>query len=210
MSIRAGLAGAAALLLTGCGFRPLYMPEHGQPGVAARGLAAIYVPVLLNRDGQLMRQALQQRVEGSGSGVAKEYELLAQPVISGEGIAIQRDSSTTRVRLNGSVTWVLRKLDLAHTVVASGSGRIVDGYNILNEQYFAADLEGEAGTRRIVTALADQVVQQVAIYFRRQAANPAAPPPAISASPAPGPIIPFDAPVPGGVPGEVAPDIITR
>ena len=201
---------AAALLLGGCGFRPLYLPEHGTPGVAATELSAIYVPVLLNRDGQLMRQALQQRVEGSGLGTAKKYELLAQPIITAEGIAIQRDSSTTRVRINGSATWILRRLDLAHTVVASGSARIVDGTDVLDEQYFEADLANESATRRIVLALADQVTQQVAVYFRRHETNPDAAPPVQTAAPAPGPIIPADAAVPGGVPGQVAPNVIGR
>lgn len=204
--MKAALAGL--LLLAGCGFHPLYLPDGGRtPGIATRELAAVYVPVMVNRDGQLMRQALQQRVEGPGYGIAKQYELLAQPSISSEGIAIQRDSSTTRVRLNGSVTWSLRKLDVAHTLVASGSARIVDGFNIFDQEFFAADIENETATKRIVASLSDQVVQQLAVFFRRRAANPDVAAPTPSASPAPGPIIPEDAPVPGGAPGTVAPDI---
>ena len=207
--MRRALAGL--LLLSGCGFHPLYLPDAGgKPGVATRELAAIYVPVYANREGQLMREALQQRVEGTGYGIAKQYELIAPPVITPEGIAIQRDSSTTRVRLNGSTTWVLRKLDAARTPVASGSARIVDGYNIFNQEFFAADIEGETATKRIVVSLADQVVIQLATYFKDRAANPDTSAPRPSAAPVPGPIIPFDAPVPGGAPGTVTPNIIAQ
>lgn len=194
---RPTLLAALALGLGGCGFRPLYMPEGGGRSIAADELAAVYVPVMAERSGQLMRQALQQRIEGSGTGIAKKYELLTAPNITGEGIAIQRDNSTTRVRLNGSAPWILRRLDVAHTVMATGSARIVDGYNILNQQYFAADLESEAAVRRVADALADQVVMQVAIFLRRQAVTPA---------PAQGPVA-IGAPAPAEVPG-IVPDVV--
>lgn len=166
-------AALAAPALAGCGFHPLYLPASGNtPGPAAAGLAQIYVPVIAERSGQLLRQALQRRTEGSGSGAAKTYELVAAPALSGEGIAIQRDTSTTRIRLTGTATWSLRQLNLQHTVLVSGASRIVDGYNILNQQFFAADLESEAAVTRIMESLADKIVTQVAIYFDRQAKTP--------------------------------------
>lgn len=188
----------ATLLLAGCGFRPLYMPETASGSIAANEVAAIYVPVMGERAGQLMRQALQQRIEGSGTGIAKQYELITGPAISGEGVAVQRDNSTTRVRLNGSANWILRKLDVGRTVLATGSARAVDGYNILNQQYFAAEIESSAAQKRIVETMADQVVTQVAIFLRRRAlaGAPAAAPVAV------GPAAPTE--VPGIVP-EIGP-----
>jgi len=184
----------AVLLLAGCGFRPLYMPEGASGSIAANELAAVYVPVMGERAGQLMRQALQQRIEGSGTGIAKQYELITAPAISGESIAIQRDNSTTRVRLNGSANWTLRRLDVARTVLATGSARSVDGFNVLNQQYFAADLENAAAQKRIVEAMADQVTTQVAIFLRRRAvaATPATAPASL------GPAAPTE--IPGTIP----------
>ena len=170
---RAFLAGGGAAVLGGCGFRPLYLPEGGSGSVASTELAAVYIPVMPERAGQLLRQALQQRMDGPGLGVAKKYDLITSPAISGEGIAIQRDSSTTRIRLNGSAAWTLRLLNLEHTVLTSGNSRIVDGYNILSNQFFAADMESEAAFRRITSALADQIVLQVGIFLKRRA-EPAA------------------------------------
>ncbi len=194
MSFRLVAVALAVGLLAGCGFRPLYMPEGASGSIAANELAAVYVPVMAERSGQLMRQALQQRIEGSGTGIAKKYELVAPPAISGEGIAIQRDNSTTRVRLNGSANWTLRQLDVARTVLATGAARAVDGFNVLNQQYFAADLENEAAQKRLVESMADQVTTQVAIFLRRRAvaATPAAGP--VSVSPA------APAEVPGTIP----------
>ncbi|MGI4951210.1 MAG: LPS assembly lipoprotein LptE [Janthinobacterium lividum] len=168
------LFGGGLAALSGCGFRPLYLPEGGRGSPASEALAAIYVPVMPERSGQLLRQALQRRFEGSGTGIAKKYELVANLSMSAEGIAIQRDTSTTRIRLTASAPWSLRKLDLAHTVITTGSSRVLDGYNILNQQYFAADLESEAAVRRAAESLADQIATQLAIFLKRQAAAPPA------------------------------------
>jgi len=166
---RAALLGCGAAL-AGCGFRPLYAPAgSGVAGPASAEMAAIFVPVYAERSGQLLRQALQQRFEGSGAGIAKKYELIASLAISGDAIAIQRDSSSSRVRLIGSAPWTLRTLSLEHPVLAQGTSRVLDGYNILDQQYFAADLENETATRRIASTLANQITQQVGAFFLRRA-----------------------------------------
>ena len=165
------LLGAAGGL-AGCGFHPLYAPvAGGVPGPAAAELAAVYVPVLPERNGQLIRQALQQRFEGTGTGVAKKYQLDVHDSVAGEGIAIQRDNSTTRIRLVGTASWVLRTLSLERTPLADGSARVLDGYNILNQQYFAADLEGQAANVRVTQALADQITIKLATYFQQHASK---------------------------------------
>ncbi|MBC7799355.1 MAG: hypothetical protein H7Z10_01930 [Gemmatimonadaceae bacterium] len=121
------------------------------------------------RPGQLLRQALQQRLEGSGSGVAKRFELIATIALSAEGIGLLRDSTSSRVRLVGTAPWVLRTLSLERTIVAQGTSRALDGYNILNQQYFAADLSNQAATLRITEALADQITTQLGSFFLREA-----------------------------------------
>ena len=167
---RFGLLGAASTL-AGCGFHPLYAPTgFAGAGPASTELAAIYVPVMGDRSGQVLRQALQQRFEGAGTGVAKKYELITGLALSAEGIAQARDNTSTRIRLIGSAAWTLRMLNLEHTVLTQGTSRIVDGYNVLNQQYFAADLENEAAIRRVASSIADQITVQVAIFLKRRAA----------------------------------------
>ena len=56
-------------------------------------------------------------------------------------------------------------------MLTAGTSRILDGYNINNQEYFAADLEAEAAVKRIAESLADQVVIQVATYLRRRAVS---------------------------------------
>ena len=164
------LAGAGALL-GGCGFRPLYAPgPNGAPSPAQAELATVYVALLPERSGQLFRQALQRRFEGTGSGVQKRYELAAALGLVPEGIAVLRDNSTTRIRIVGTTSWTLRDLSPQRNVVTSGTARTLDGYNVINQQFFALEMENEAATRRVAEALADQVTLQLSSFFASRAA----------------------------------------
>jgi LPS-assembly lipoprotein len=172
MTRRRVVALAASVTLSGCGFEPVYMPTaSGKAGVAQRELAAIQVDQIPDRPGQLLRQALQDRLEGAGSEVAHRYDLSVSFGISGEGIAVEQTTIATRLRLVGSATWTLTAQDPGRTKLTSGTAKAVDAINLFDTQIFAADLENEAITRRVAGALADQITLQLATYFRKQAAQ---------------------------------------
>lgn len=165
---------AATCLLAGCGFHPLYGPAaDGAANPAQADLAAVWVPVIPNRSGQLLRQALQRRLEGASSGVAKRYTLTVGFALTADSIGIQPDTTATRVRVIGAAPWTLSSDTLDRRVLKTGQAHAMDGYNIIGQQYFAADLENETVTRRVADTLADQIVQQLAIYFRRLASGKA-------------------------------------
>ena len=155
------------LTLTGCGFRPVYGPAAAG-GVAFQDkLAGIYVPVMPERVGQLMRLALQQRLDGTGESRPRVYELIVSVSIGADAVATQRDNSTSRVRLDGIASWLLRDLTPQHTVVAKGTARLLDGYNIINQQFFAAELENDTVQRRLTAGLADRIVLQLAAQLQK-------------------------------------------
>lgn len=165
------LALAAGAGLSGCGFQPVYMPTAaGGAGPAQRELAAIQVALIPDRPGQLLRQALQDRLEMGASGVARRYDLTVSFWIAGEGIAVQQDSTATRLRETGNANWTLIAQDVGRTRLTSGYARALDALNITDTQYFGADLENEALQKRMAGAIADQIAMQLAIYFRKRAA----------------------------------------
>ncbi len=167
---RRAALGATAGLLSGCGFHPLYAPAAGgAPGPAQIELAAVWVPVIPERSGQLLRQALQQRLEGAGLGTAKRYELAVSFALAADSLAIRPDSTASRVRVIGNAPWRLATVGLAPQPLTSGQAHAVDGYNIINQQYFAAELENETIAQRVADTIADQIVTQLAIFFRRRA-----------------------------------------
>jgi LPS-assembly lipoprotein len=166
------LVWAVGTSLSGCGFRPVYMPTaSGSAGVAQRELAAIHVDTIPDRPGQLLRQALQQRFQMSDNDTASQYDLSVSFGISGEGIAVQPNSIPTRIRNIGTANWTLIALDPGRTHLTSGTARAVNGVNLFDTQYFAADLETETVTRQIANQVADQITVQLATYFRKRAAT---------------------------------------
>jgi LPS-assembly lipoprotein len=173
-SRRAFLALGSSAALTACGFQPVYMPTaSGQAGPAQRELAAIHVNLMAERPGMLLRQALQERFEGSGPAVAQRYDLTVTYWMAGEIIGVQPDTTVTRVRFVGYANWSLAAQDPARTHLTDGAVRAADALNLLDSQYFAANLEVTTIQKRVAQELADQITVQLAAYFRRRAAAPA-------------------------------------
>lgn len=168
---RRSLCLGTLVALGGCGFQPVYMPTaSGKPGVAQRDLSTVYVEIIPERPGQILRQALQERF-GDDSGAPSAYNLHVAFGVAGEGIAIESNNIATRIRLTGTASWSLIDHDDKRTVLASGSARSIDGVNVFDSQYFAADLETEAVQKRIAENVATQIATQLAVWFRRQAAK---------------------------------------
>jgi LPS-assembly lipoprotein len=171
MMHRRGLCVGLVSILGGCGFHPIYMPTaSGKPGVAQRELAAVFVDIIPDRPGQLLRQALQERF-GDDSGTPAAYNLRVTFSVSGEGIAIEQDDISTRIRLIGVASWTLLTHDAKQTALTAGGARAIDGVNIFDSQYFAADLETEAEQKRIAENIATQISLQLASWFRNRAAK---------------------------------------
>lgn len=161
---------AATGFLAGCGFHPVYMATaSGSPGPAQREMAAIEVGRIPDRPGQLLRQALQQRLGSDSDSVAPRYTLAVDYSISGEGIAVTPDSTATRLRLIGRATWTLASATPPHAAVTRGLARAFTGMNIFDQQYFAADMETEAQQRVLAREVASQIAQELAVFFRRRA-----------------------------------------
>ena len=160
----------ASATLAGCGFQPVYMrTASDNAGPAQRDLAAVNVAIIPDRPGQLLRQALQDRLEMGSSAEQRRFDLRVSFWIAGEGLAVNPDTTSSRVRLIGNASWTLYAQDPAHTFLVNGGARAIDGFNQFDAQFFGSDLETESVQRRIANAVADQITAQLAIYFRKRA-----------------------------------------
>lgn len=161
-----GVAG----LLGGCGFHPVYMPTaSGGPGPAARNMAAIEIGIIPDRPGQLLRQALEERLGSNPGAIAPRYKLAVGYSIAGEGIAVTSNSTATRVRMTARANWTLTSFNPPHAVVTRGLTRATASMNVFDQQYFAADLETEQEQRVLAGEVADRIAEQLAVFFRRRA-----------------------------------------
>ncbi len=168
---RRGLLGLPVLLaLPGCGFHPIYASDGAGPGPARAGLGLISVANIPDRPGQLLRQALQARFDHGDAPAAKRYDLSVAFSLSSEGVGIEQDTTTTRVRFDGRANWTLVRRDASRATVTTGSAHAADALNTFDEQYFTQDVESEAAQRRIIETLADEVTLQLATYFGKHPA----------------------------------------
>ena len=183
---RLALAAAPILLspllsLAGCGFHPLY---GAADQAAIAHLPDIFVQPIPERSGQELRLALQQRLAGSSAAQPQGYTLSVSFSVSGESVGIHGDNTAERNRVVGRAHWTLASVSPAPVTLTSGDASSVDGYNIINEQFFAATIAGDTTQQRLADNLADTVAEQLATWFKTHQAPAAAiklaPPPTLA------------------------------
>ena len=148
------------LLLSGCGFRPLHGPRP--EGAAAPGLETIRVGLITERNGQLLRRHLEERL---GSRGPSRYDLR---IGLGYGVDLQgfaRDGTPSRVRVTATANWYLYDTGSPQRLVANGTERAFDAYNVPENQFFSAETAREATERRLVEQLAEDLVRRLAVRF---------------------------------------------
>jgi LPS-assembly lipoprotein len=147
-------------VLAGCGFRPLHAPRD--PG-AARGLEGIRVGLIPERNGQLMRRQLEQRL-GQG-GARMRYDLSVGLAYGVELQGFAQDGTPSRVRITATANWFLFDTASPPRLVANGTTRAFDAYNVPENQFFSADISRDAAERRLLEQLADDIVLRLALLF---------------------------------------------
>jgi LPS-assembly lipoprotein len=165
LSNRLKVLGFLALgALSGCGFAPLYGGAAG--GQTSARLDEVYVPVIPDRTGQVLRESLETRLS-QGSGPTEQlYQLSVRYTVNQENAGIQADSASTRTRIIGTANWQLTPIgDPAH-VLLKGTSTAMNAQDIVNEQYFAVTLGKEAIDRQLADDLSAQITDQLAAWFR--------------------------------------------
>lgn len=162
------------LALAGCGFSPMYkttgthIGADGKPTVSnvLAELKQVYVPIIPERYGQQLRQFLQQDLGGAGPENPTRYALQIKSYIMNEAVDIHADNTSGRTRTTAFAHWQLFTLGDSPQLLAGGDASVVDGVNNTYEQYFALTLNLETVRGRVAKNLAEQVTQQVAVWFR--------------------------------------------
>jgi len=162
----AGALLGVLLVLSACGYRPLYgqYSSGGQSVSAAAALAAIDVKPMRDRTGQLMRTALQRRLNQRGS-VEALYDLHVTVTETVVELAVEQNSFATRANLTLTATYQLvRSSD--DLLLTNGKQRAVASYNIITSDF--ATLAAQADAReRAIDMLSDDIQSRLGIYFMR-------------------------------------------
>jgi len=156
---------AGLLALAGCGFRPLY--GGGQAGTAVVSqLDEIDVGLLPDRQGQLLRQALEAELQRAGAPSFYRYHLAVDYGWNVQIVGVQPDSSNTRNRYIATAQWTLTPEGDRSRIIARGSTQAMDAIDNIDNQNFAGTLDQGVLRHRFAKRLARQITQQLAVYFR--------------------------------------------
>lgn len=160
-----GVLIAPVMLVTACGFTPVYAPGLSGVDVQAH-YAQIAIDNIPDRSGQYLRNALIDRLYRQGRPTNPRYRL--QMVGLNESITslgVRKDATATRAQMDIRVKMILLDRQNGVRVLErslAGSG----GYNILDNQY--ATLVTEQSVRdQILDDIADSVQTTLNLYFLR-------------------------------------------
>ena len=160
-----GIAGlcAAALLLSACGFQPLYgSPGDGRPGPAEE-LAAIRIAPLPDRTGQQMHNLLRDRLNPNGQPRDAAYLLVIALSEAKQELGIRKDETATRANLILSADFSLREA-ASQKVLFSGVASSTNSYNILTNHFATLFAEKDA-RERALRELSEDIRTRLAVYF---------------------------------------------
>ncbi len=171
-----GLGGAvlgAGLIgeLAGCSPHPLYAPDafgNADPQAVSvqAQLREVQVALLPERSGQLLRQALQSRLEAGEAPSFTRYNLAVTFGIAQIGLGIQSDSTITYLRFIATAPWSLTEQDSpTNQILVSNTAQAADSMNTFDNAPFGQELETGTVEARLADAIADQIVVRLAHYF---------------------------------------------
>lgn len=159
--VRTMVLALAVLPLAGCGFRPLY----GESSGTTQALAEVRVAPIADRQGQILRNELLDRISPNGEKSTARYLLSVRYNESLGQLAIRRDDTATRANLRVATTFRLIEVSTGVTVY-NGSSSATASYNLVQSDY-ANLVSRRAAQRRASKLVANDVTTQVAIYFNR-------------------------------------------
>lgn len=173
--MRAGLLAAAAMMLSGCGLKPLY--AGGGDGAVASALTQVEVAPIEGKAGWLVGNALRDRLIADGSPIYRLDVRLDDRI---SGLGVRRDDSVTRERRTLRARYQLVNLANGAVLLDATAGSDA-GIDVVQSEYATIAAENTA-LERLSTIVADEIISRLALYAQRRTTGsvpaPVSPPPA--------------------------------
>ncbi len=159
---------AAAAVLTGCGFEPMYAARHGRSTAAE--LAAINIEPIPDLIGQILRNDLIEQLSPAGEPERPLYRLRVVVRQSTQALAIQSDATITRYNLYLVVRFTL--FDIASgAALYRGRSRSVSSYNAVRSDFATLSAEHDTARRAAREASVELRTLLAVFFLRRQSAT---------------------------------------
>jgi LPS-assembly lipoprotein len=165
--LRASIAAViTSLLLSACGFHPLY--GGANEGMSAT-LSTIYVEPVPDKIGYELRNTMIDLLDGPGSMRGAVYRLKLTLTQTTQGIALQNDATITRYNDKLTVNYELS--DMKGKVVTKGVETGLSAYNVLpsgpNANYGTLAAQQDADVRA-AQDIADRIRLDLNVFFAKR------------------------------------------
>jgi len=155
-------------LLSGCGFQPLY----GRAGVGADGtaaanhLAAVRISPIADRTGQVLRNALYDRLTPRGRPGKPLYTLDVSLEPTRSDLVILQDATSTFAKVRIRAKYVLKDI-ASGAPLTRGKSESTTIFNIVESEF--ANIKAETAAReRAVNEISDDIRLRLGLFFRRR------------------------------------------
>ena len=154
----------AALVLAGCGYKPMYASSANNPGVAG-SLTAISIPEASDRPGQLIRNELISSMQ-PGKGEEERYLLNLTTTVADNGVIQKKQPAVTRQAILITTNYEL--LDrTTGKVLTKGTTFARVPYDVVRQPF--ADLQAQKdATERAAREVGADIRTRLAAYFSKQ------------------------------------------
>jgi LPS-assembly lipoprotein len=150
--------------LGACGFRPLY---GGAENIAInQQLAHIQITTIEDRIGQQVHNLLLDRLNPDGRPRKPLYTLNVRTVVNTEEIGLKFTEEATRARLTLRANYFLTE-DGSGSIIAEGTVRSVNSYNISESEFARVTSEADA-KNRAAREVSDEIKTRLSLYFSQQ------------------------------------------
>jgi LPS-assembly lipoprotein len=158
------LIGFTAILLSGCGFTPMYGSQSNQSDVAIPSqLSQIAIDIIPDREGQTLRNALIDRLYQNGYPNAPIATLKVSQIKEARNeLDLTKSSDATRAQLRMSSTMTLT--DKSGAVVLTRPLKTITSFNILGSE-FATRVTEESARQSGLQDLARQIELNLSLYY---------------------------------------------
>jgi len=160
---RRSLLAAGLVALGGCGFRPLYAERGGESDAR---LAAVDVPPIPDRIGQLLALNLRDGFNPTSAAVPKLYTLTVQLTTTRRDIGIRTDATATRTQFDVLAVFVLRR-NRDSKVLLAATASTTNGFDIIDNNYATVVAE-RSSQDTAVRQLGAEIQTRVVLALRQE------------------------------------------
>lgn len=158
---------AVCLLVSACGFEPMYGTSSKQDMALKQGLALVQIDNIPNREGQFLKNALIDRFYSTGRPTNSRYVLSIESLRESiYDLDITVNSDSTRSQLTLETKMVLKDKNTGKVLISRNLSAL-SSYNIVDSK-FATRVSEQNTRENAINDLARQIKLQIALYLERQ------------------------------------------